>query len=63
MVPFPPTDMNVESGKYQSANGRCLMTTSPQAKGFNSLEHTFASIMLKQGAKPKVMSETLGHIR
>jgi integrase len=28
---------------------------------FHDLRHTFASLMLLQGAKPKVMSEALGH--
>lgn len=28
---------------------------------FHDLRHSFASIMLKQGAKPKVISEALGH--
>lgn len=28
---------------------------------FHDLRHTFASIALRQGAKPKVISEALGH--
>ena len=28
---------------------------------FHDLRHTFASIMLMKGAKPKVISEALGH--
>jgi len=28
---------------------------------FHSLRHTFASLMLLRGAKPKVISEALGH--
>ena len=28
---------------------------------FHDLHHTFASIMLMKGAKPKVISEALGH--
>ena len=44
------------------------METSKTVKGdglvnvrFHNLRHTFASLMLLRGAKPKVISEALGH--
>jgi integrase len=41
--------------------GRVAARAGLQSVRFHDLRHTFASLMLLRGAKPKVISEALGH--
>jgi integrase len=43
------------------AFGRMAAQAGLQSVIFHDLRHTFASLMLLRGAKPKVISEALGH--
>jgi len=40
---------------------RTVMKAGLEGVRFHDLRHTFASLMLLRGAKPKVISEALGH--
>ena len=60
---------NLEAGKHVIANtcvlshafGRMARGAGLEGVRFHDLRHTFASLMLLRGAKPKVISEALGH--
>ncbi|MFC2066239.1 tyrosine-type recombinase/integrase [Chloroflexota bacterium] len=41
--------------------GRMVKRIGLEGVRFHDLRHTFASLMLLRGAKPKVISEALGH--
>ena len=43
------------------AFGRITARAGLKGVRFHDLRHTFASLMLLRGAKPKVISEALGH--
>ncbi len=43
------------------AFGRTVRQAGLEGVRFHDLRHTFASLMLLRGAKPKVISEALGH--
>ena len=43
------------------AFGRMARQAGLEGVRFHDLRHTFASLMLLRGAKPKVVSEALGH--
>jgi integrase len=52
-----PIDPGVLSHNF----GRIVKRASLENVRFHDLRHTFASLMLLRGAKPKVISEALGH--
>jgi len=52
--PFDPSVLSHAFGKIAASAGL-------QGLRFHDLRHTFASLMLLRGAKPKVISEALGH--
>ena len=52
--PFDPSVLSHAFGKIAARAGL-------QGLRFHDLRHTFASLMLLRGAKPKVISEALGH--
>ncbi len=52
-----PLDPSVLSHEF----GRTARRTELTGVRFHDLRHTFASLMLLRGAKPKVISEALGH--
>jgi len=52
-----PIDPSVLSHDF----GRMVKRASLKGVRFHDLRHTFASLMLLRGAKPKVISEALGH--
>ena len=56
-VDFRPIDPGVLSHAFT----RMAKAAGLQGVRFHDLRHTFASLMLQRGAKPKVISEALGH--
>ena len=52
-----PLDPSVLSHEF----GRTARRAGLTGVRFHDLRHTFASLMLLRGAKPKVISEALGH--
>jgi len=52
-----PVDPSVLSHSF----GRIAKRAGLEKVRFHDLRHTFASLMLQRGAKPKVISEALGH--
>jgi len=52
-----PIDLGVLSHNFL----RIVRRTGLENVRFHDLRHTFASLMLLRGAKPKVISEALGH--
>jgi len=52
--PFDPSVLSHGFGKIAKQAGL-------EGVRFHDLRHTFASLMLLRGAKPKVISEALGH--
>jgi len=52
-----PTDPGVLTHNF----ARIAKRAGLQGVRFHDLRHTFASLMLLRGAKPKVISEALGH--
>jgi integrase len=52
-----PIDPEVLSHNF----GRIARKAGLEDVRFHDLRHTFASLMLQRGAKPKVISEALGH--
>jgi integrase len=54
---FEPLNPSVVTHSFQKAVKRAGL----QGCRFHDLRHTFASLMLLRGAKPKVISEALGH--
>ena len=50
-----------ERRSYSRAFGRMAVRAGLEGVRFHDLRHTFASLMLLRGAKPKVISEALGH--
>jgi len=55
--PEKPLDPSILSHEF----ARIAKLASLQGVRFHDLRHTFASLMLLRGAKPKVISEALGH--
>jgi len=51
----------VDPGVLSHAFGRIAKQADLKGVRFHDLRHTFASLMLLRGAKPKVISEALGH--
>ena len=51
----------VDPGVLSHAFSRLAKTAGLGHVRFHDLRHTFASLMLLRGAKPKVISEALGH--
>ena len=51
----------IDPGVLSHAFARIAKQAGLQAVRFHDLRHTFASLMLLRGAKPKVISEALGH--
>jgi integrase len=51
----------VDPGVLSHAFGRLARAAGLTNVRFHDLRHTFASLMLMRGAKPKVISEALGH--
>jgi integrase len=51
----------IDPGVLSHAFGRIARQAGLENVRFHDLRHTFASLMLLRGAKPKVISEALGH--
>jgi len=51
----------IDPGVLSHAFGRIARQAGLGGMRFHDLRHTFASLMLLRGAKPKVISEALGH--
>jgi len=51
----------IDPGVLSHAFGRMARHANLNGVRFHDLRHTFASLMLLRGAKPKVISEVLGH--
>ena len=51
----------IDPGVLSYASGRMTAQAGLQGVRFYDLRHTFASLMLLRGGKPKVISEALGH--
>ncbi len=51
----------IDPGVLSHAFGRMARQAGLNGIRFHDLRHTFASLMLLRGAKPKVISEALGH--
>jgi len=51
----------LDPGVLSHAFARLARTTGLNNVRFHDMRHTFASLMLMRGAKPKVTSEALGH--
>ncbi len=51
----------IDGRVLSNAFGRLTKKIGLDALRFHDLRHTFASLMLLRGAKPKVISEALGH--
>jgi len=51
----------IDPGVLSHAFGRMARQAGLEGVRFHDLRHTFASLMLLRGAKPKVISEALGH--
>ena len=51
----------IDPGVLSHAFGRIARQAGLGGVRFHDLRHTFASLMLLRGAKPKVISEALGH--
>jgi len=51
----------IDPGVLSHAFGRMARQAGLENVRFHDLRHTFASLMLLRGAKPKVISEALGH--
>ena len=51
----------IDPGVLSHAFGRIARQAGLEGVRFHDLRHTFASLMLMKGAKPKVISEALGH--
>ena len=51
----------IDPGVLSHAFGRIAWQAGLEGVRFHDLRHTFASLMLLRGAKPKVISEALGH--
>jgi len=56
-LPFCLLDPSVLSHEFH----RIVKRAGLESVRFHDLRHTFASLMLLRGAKPKVISEALGH--
>lgn len=54
-------DKPIDPCVLSHAFGRMARQAGLEAVRFHDLRHTFASLMLLRGAKPKVISEALGH--
>jgi len=51
----------IDPGVLSHSFGRICTKAGLESVRFHDLRHTFASLMLLRGAKPKVISEALGH--
>jgi integrase len=51
----------IDPGALSHAFGKMARQAGLENVRFHDLRHTFASLMLLRGAKPKVISEALGH--
>ena len=51
----------IDPGALSHAFNRIATRAGLEGVRFHDLRHTFASLMLLRGAKPKVISEALGH--
>ena len=51
----------IDPGVLSHAFNRMAKQAGLEGVRFHDLRHTFASLMLLRGAKPKVISEALGH--
>ena len=51
----------IDPGVLSHTFGRIAKQAGLKGVRFHDLRHTFASLMLLRGAKPKVISEALGH--
>ena len=51
----------IDPGVLSHAFGKIVARGGLKGVRFHDLRHTFASLMLLRGAKPKVISEALGH--
>ena len=51
----------IDPGVLSHDFGRIAKRIGLEGVRFHDLRHTFASLMLLRGAKPKVISEALGH--
>jgi len=51
----------IDPGVLSHTFAKIVKKTSLNGVRFHDLRHTFASLMLLRGAKPKVISEALGH--
>jgi len=56
-----PEGKPIDPGVLSHAFGRMARGAGLEGVRFHDLRHTFASLMLSRGAKPKVISEALGH--
>ena len=56
-----PEGKPIDPGVLSHAFGRIAKQAGLGGVRFHDLRHTFASLMLLRGAKPKVISEALGH--
>jgi integrase len=56
-----PEGKPIDPGVLSHAFGRMTRGAGLESVRFHDLRHTFASLMLMRGAKPKVISEALGH--
>jgi integrase len=56
-----PSGNPICSSSLDRESGRILSKAGLKNVRFQDLRHTFASLMLLRGAKPKVISEALGH--
>jgi integrase len=54
-------DKPIDPGVLSHSFARIVKQVGLQGVRFHDLRHTFASLMLLRGAKPKVISEALGH--
>ena len=54
-------DMPIDPGVLSHSFKRIVRRIGLDSVRFHDLRHTFASLMLLRGAKPKVISEALGH--
>lgn len=61
LVFVTPEGNPIDPGVLSHAFHKLVKQAGLEGVRFHDLRHSFASIMLKRGAKPKVISEALGH--